>query len=229
MDYFKKRDAGKRKWIKKNSIFFLSIAVCLFILRADISIAATKDAILFFDKTAVSAKPGEPEISLVARVNPGSNTEQGINAVQLDIIFDPAIVHMKSIEKNSPFEILVAPDIAAVNESGLLTVPLFIAGSQVTKVSDVATIVFIPQGVEAISGIEFAPTADASIKDGAGTPVVGTRDGVVVNKSKITSTLGTLTKNFRKAIIILIIGIVTVMVVAYFKRDWIAKKYGKKL
>lgn len=150
------------------------------ILTPSLSMAATTDATLSLNPATVSTTVGGANVSLTARVNPGSNTVEGVNAVQLDVVFNPEVVHLVSVSAVAPFLVAATLDIAASNLTGTLSVPLFIGGSQVTSLADVATLVFSPQGTGNNSPISFAATADAAINDGSGTLVVSTRTGATV-------------------------------------------------
>lgn len=166
---------------KAVRIFGLSItALSLLFVHVSISQAATTDATLSFNPSSDSTTVGGSNVTYVARVNPGSNTVEGVNVVQMDITFVPSVVHLVSVTAASPFTILIAPDVTASNVSGTLSVALFIPASQVTTTSDVATLVFSPQGAGNNSSIAYAGTANAYVNDGSGTAVVATRTGATV-------------------------------------------------
>lgn len=139
---------------------------------------AKSDATLFFDKDAVSAQI-DKDFDLIARVNPGTNTDQGINAAQLDIVFDPAIVQLTSVKASSPFVEMGAPVID--NEKGTLSVALFIGASQVVETSDLATLTFHAKALSDKSSIAFASSSQVAIMDGKGTMVAGSRNKTLVN------------------------------------------------
>jgi hypothetical protein len=167
-------------FVKIFTFVFIFTLVLSCSLIPNVSLAATTDATLFFNPASQSVTLGGANFNLVARVNPGSNTVQGINAVQLDITFDPAVMHIVSITASGTFTVLGNPDITAANASGSLAVPFFMIASQITTTSDVATIIFHAQGAGTNSAVAFAGTANAAVDDGAGTPVVGTRTGATV-------------------------------------------------
>jgi len=139
--------------------------------------AATTDATLFFNPASTSQIVGA-DFNLVARVNPGSNTVQGINAVQLDVTFDHAVLQLSSITASSPFTVMGSATIN--NTNGTASVTLFILASQITTTSDVATLAFHAQANGTNSPVAYASSADAAVNDGNGTLVVGTRTGATV-------------------------------------------------
>ena len=174
---------------KKLSNFFLVFVFLMVVIFcfADISKAATTDATLFFNPSSASVNVGE-SFNLVSRVNPGSNTVQGVNTVQLNITFDPDVVHLSSITAASPFTLLMLPTIN--NTAGTASASLFIGGSQVTTTSDVATLAFQAQGAGTNSPVAYPSSADAAVNDGSGTKVVSTRTGATVTVSGDSYTVG---------------------------------------
>jgi hypothetical protein len=177
--------------------FFLGVVSLIImgsVLIPEFSHAETVDASLLLSPTTASTTTGGSNVSFTARVNPGSNTVEGVNAVQLDITFSPAVVHLVSIAAVAPFTALNSPNAAAItaaNVSGTLSVAFFIAGNEVTSLSDVATIVFSPQDAGNNSPIDFAGTANASVNDGSGTFVVSTRTGATVTVAENDTTMPT--------------------------------------
>jgi len=149
--------------------------------RESVSPAAIHDAALFFDQDSVAATVGQ-DFNLVARVNPGSNTEQGINAVQLDVTFDPTVMQLSKVTPVAPFMEMSAPIIDS--KKGTVLVDFFIGASQVTAVSDVATLSFHAKGAAVGATVDFSPKSDAAVNDGKGTMVTEARTGATVNIAK---------------------------------------------
>jgi hypothetical protein len=199
------RTASIFKFTKTFVAVFIFAFVISYILIPNISRAATTDATLLFNPASIVAMPNGSNFNLVARINPGSNTAQGINVVQLDIIFDPAAVRINNIIASKPFTILGTPDLSIANENGTLSVPLFILGSQVIATTDVATMVFTSQEAKTASSIVFASTANAAANDGSGTPVVGTRVNAMLTSS---STVPLWVKISGQVVIIIIAGVI---------------------
>jgi len=175
----------KFKIITRKTSFLLIVGIFFLVSCVPASKAATTDATLFFNPASTSQIVGA-DFNLVARVNPGSNTVQGINAVQLDITFDHAVLQLSSITAVSPFTVMGSATIN--NTSGTASVALFIPASQITTTSDVATLAFHAQANGANSPVAYASSADAAVNDGNGTLVVGTRTGATVTVSSATTT-----------------------------------------
>jgi len=140
--------------------------------------AATSDAILFFNPSSRSVSAGS-DFALVARVDPGSNTSIGINAVQLDVTFDPAQLQLDSIQKSDTFGTIFRS--ALINNSAGTASIVLITPSQpdITSTSDVATFNFHAQTAGS-SSVSFATSSDAAVNDDKGTLVVGTRTAAAV-------------------------------------------------
>jgi len=159
-----------------NVFLVLALLFSFNVITLPISKAATTDATLLFNPASYSADTGE-DFDLVAQVNPGSNTVQGVNAVQLDVTFDHTVLQLSSITAVSPFTILGSATIN--NTTGAASVALYIPGDEVTVTSDVATLDFHAEAA-GTSSVAFALTADAAVNDGNGTLVVGTRTPATV-------------------------------------------------
>lgn len=181
---------NKYKFPKLSFLAIIFSMAAYIFLVPTVAKAATVDATLLFNPNTNSTTMSGTNVTFTARVNPGSNNTQGVNAVQLDITFVPAVVHLVSATAAAPFVPMSTPDIAAANASGTLSVPYFIGGGQVTALSDVATLVFSPQGIGSNSPIAYALTANAAVNDGNGTLVASTRTGATItvasNGSDIT-------------------------------------------
>lgn len=184
--------------IARISSMFLTVAlVAVTVLFPVVSRAATIDATLLFNPSSTSVAVGA-DFNLVARINPGSNTVQGVNGVQLDITFNKTVLQLNSITASSPFSFAITPDATTItnaNLSGTLSVPLWIPGSEVTTTTDVATLSFHGQGAGTNSPVSFAATANAPVNDGGGTLVVATRTGATVTVTAADSTPPTFTIN----------------------------------
>jgi hypothetical protein len=136
------------------------------------------DASLFFDKETIVVSNGG-DFDLIANVNPGSNLEKGINAVQLDINFDPAVLELSKIESVAPFVQMGSPSID--NKNGTISATFFIGGSQVNKISSVATLSFHAKAANNDSLISITSTSQATVNDGSGSMVLGGK-----GKAKVT-------------------------------------------
>ncbi len=177
---------------KRSFSLFVVFALALsMIWNAQISRAATTDAALFFNPASTSVAVGA-DFNLAVRVNPGSNTVQGVNAVQLNITFNPAILQINTtvgvnhdgIIPSSPFVQISAATVDNVN--GTLSVALFIGGSQITTTSDVAILAFHAQTASANSPVAFASSADVAVNDDNGTYVVLTRTPALITVTGVT-------------------------------------------
>jgi hypothetical protein len=147
--------------------------------KTPIAKAATVDATLFFSPASTSQVVGA-DFNLVARVNPGSNTVQGINAIELHVTFDPAVLQLSSITKSSAFGTIfqaAAIDNNAGTGSIILMTP---AQPDITATADIATFAFHTQAAGINSPVAFTAASDAAVNDGNGTLVVGTRTGATV-------------------------------------------------
>jgi hypothetical protein len=128
------------------------------------------DASLFFNEDSISTSVGK-DFNLIAKVNPGSNVEKGINAVQLDVNFDSAILEFSNVSAVEPFMQMGAPVVD--NNKGTLSVAFFIGGSQIKSISDVANLTFKAKKVSADSVVSFASSAQVAANDGNGSMVLG--------------------------------------------------------
>lgn len=140
--------------------------------------AATSDAILFFNPSSRSVSAGS-DFALVARIDPGSNTSVGINAVQLDVTFDPTKLQLSDIQKSDAFGTIFK--VASINNNAGTASIVLITPSQpdITSTSDVATFNFHAQAAGS-SAVSFAASSDAAVNDDKGTLVVGTRTSASV-------------------------------------------------
>lgn len=137
--------------------------------------AATLNGSLSLTPASQSTAVGGSNVSYVVSLNPGSNS---VNAVQVDLIFDPAVVRLVSITQVAPFFPATSPDIAAANISGILHNAAFMAsGAGVASTQGVATLVFSPQGGGSNSAINFDADADAMDN---GATVIQTKTGATV-------------------------------------------------
>jgi hypothetical protein len=135
------------------------------------------DATLFFNQDSISVAVGK-DFDLIAQVNPGSNADKGVNAVQLDMTFDPAILQLSGVKEIAPFAQMGTAKID--NEKGTLSMVLFIGASGATSTSDLATLSFQAKNPSESSAISFASTAEVAINDGNGSMVLGTKKGATV-------------------------------------------------
>lgn len=166
-----------KKWF--NVILtILLLASVIAIFNKISSRAATSDAILFFSPSSRSVSAGS-DFALVARIDPGSNTSIGINAVQLDVTFDPARLQLDSIQKSDTFGTVFRS--ALINNSAGTASIVLITPSQpdITSTADVATFNFHAQSAGS-SSVSFATSSDAAVNDDKGTLVVGTRTAAAV-------------------------------------------------
>ncbi|KKP80223.1 MAG: hypothetical protein UR78_C0002G0009 [Candidatus Moranbacteria bacterium GW2011_GWF2_35_39] len=147
------------------------------------------DATLLFNPASTSVSAGS-DFNLVARVDPGSNTVDGdgVNAVQLDITFDPDVLQLNSMVAAGTFTRLATPTID--NLLGTASAAFFIAGDDVITVSDVATLSFHAQASATDSPVAFATSANAAVSDGLGTQVVATRTPATVTVTGVSYTVG---------------------------------------
>jgi len=170
-----------RKKIKTFALLFLVIFTLALsaIWNAQISRAATADATLFFNPASTSVAVGS-DFNLVARVDPGSNTVQGINVVELHITFNPAVLQLSSITKSSAFG-TVFQAAAIDNNAGTGSIVLMTpAQPDITATADIATFAFHAQAAGTNSPVVFTVASNAAVNDGNGTMVVGTRTGATV-------------------------------------------------
>ena len=147
------------------------------------------DATLLFNPASTSVSAGS-DFNLVARVDPGSNTVDGdgVNAVQLDITFDPDVLQLNSMVAAGTFTRLATPTID--NLLGTASAAFFIAGDDVITVSDVATLSFHAQASATDSPVAFATSANAAVSDGLGTQVVATRTPATVTVTGVSYAVG---------------------------------------
>lgn len=139
-----------------------------------------EDATLFFDRDSVSTSVGN-DFSLIAKVNPGSNAEKGINAAQLDITFDPTMLELTGVVISAPFAQMSTP--AIDNEKGTLSTVCFIGGSQVSQIADMATLTFHAKS-SGSSPVSYASSANVTVRDDNGSMVAGTRTPAIINISQ---------------------------------------------
>ena len=140
--------------------------------------AATSDAILLFNPSSSSVSAGS-DFTLVARINPGSNTSVGVNAVQLDVTFDPVNLQLSDIQKSDAFGTVFRS--ASINNSVGTASIVLITPSQpdITSTADIATFNFHAQAAGS-SSVSFATSSNAAVNDDKGTLVVGTRTSASV-------------------------------------------------
>jgi len=165
---------SKKLWAGNFKLAFV-LAGLLIMLYPAFSKAATTDATLSLTPSTRTVSTGT-DVTLTARVNPGSNTAPGVNAVQIDLTYDSSILQLEagSIAPASPFTIAVGPTEPAGNK---VSVALMDGGSQVTTTHDVAQFTFrtLTSGTATVS---LDSTSDAAVN---GTLVVSTRNGATVN------------------------------------------------
>lgn len=137
------------------------------------------DASLFFDNNAVSVSSGG-SFDLNAKVNPGSNVEKGINAVQLDLNFDPTVLELSEVVTVEPFMQMGTSNID--NNKGTLSATFFIGGAQAKSISDVARLTFHAKSVNVGSAVSFSSTAQVAANDGNGSMVLGNDNGKAIIK-----------------------------------------------
>jgi hypothetical protein len=178
---------------KINTLLKIFFLFCLGIFSPNLSRAAVIDATLLFNPATASSTLTGSNISLVAQVDPGSNTTEGINAVDANITFSPSVIHLVSFTPISPFIALNPPNdtaIATANITGTLSVALLIAGDDITSLTDIATLEFTPQGLGTNSLVAFAPSANAAVNNGQGTPVVATRENSLITITEFSKNIG---------------------------------------
>lgn len=139
------------------------------------------DASLFFDEDLISTSIGK-DFNLIAKVNPGSNVEKGINAVQLDLNFDAKVLELSEVVAAEPFMQMGTSNID--NNKGTLSATFFIGGAQAKAVSDVARLKFHAKSANTPSVVSFSQTAQVAANDGNGSMVLGKRGQASVKFSK---------------------------------------------
>lgn len=143
--------------------------------------AGFKDASLFFDRESFSVSLNS-DFEIIAKVDPGSNTTQGINAAQVDLKFDPAVLQFVKMEAVAPFSQIGAPIVD--NNKGVISSAFFIGADQVTKISDIVRLTFHAKTVKKDSLISVESSSELAIMDGKGTLVLANRRSASVNVNK---------------------------------------------
>ncbi|MEI7890706.1 MAG: cohesin domain-containing protein [bacterium] len=139
------------------------------------------DAALFFDNESIETFVGK-DFNLVAKIDPGSNVEKGINAVQLDFDFDGSKLEFFGATAMEPFAQMGSSVVD--NQRGIVSMTFFIGGSQLKNVSDVAKLSFRAKLASDETVIAFSQTAQAAANDGSGSMVLGVRGKTTVKISK---------------------------------------------
>lgn len=156
---------------------FLKVISAVFIITITFGISHNKvsaalDATLSFNQATISTTVGQT-VTLVARVNPGTNQ---VGAVELDITFIPSVLRLDSVTRSDSFNTtLEGPVIDNSNGTGSIDVGLLTnPATYVTTTSDVATFVFTTLTAATNSPVSIAMTSNASA---LGEYVVSTRTG----------------------------------------------------
>ncbi len=178
---------------KIPTIILAAIFVAIYCLPTIPVAKSATDAVLSFDEASVSVETGDT-VTLVARVNPGTNE---VGGVELDVTFNPSVLQLDSITRSDTFNItLGGPTIDNTGtgdtdgtgsiDVGLLTNP----ATYVTTTSDIATFVFTALADATDSPVAFAATSDASAH---GEYVVLTRTPAAVTVTEADVTPPTIT------------------------------------
>jgi len=156
-----------------TAVVIFILAFCWQVVSVEtVRAAAVVDAELLFTPATATVAAGSDQ-SLVASVDPGSNTVDGVNAVELHITFDYTVLQVNSITVNSTaFTQLSAPTYD--NGVGTATVVVFTT-TPVVAATNVATISFHAVSAATSSPVVFTTASNAAVDDGSGTPVVSTR------------------------------------------------------
>lgn len=155
--------------------------------QANADVAPVVDATLSLSASPTSSSVGGSNFTVTATLNPGSNTTidtggtefGGINTVQLDVTFDPNVVHFVSTTVLNPFTLVSQTTVTNANNTGNFQL-VVMASPVVFATTDVATLVFSPNGSGNNSAIDLANTSDAAFS-GTGANLVATRTGTTVS------------------------------------------------
>ncbi|MEI7890703.1 MAG: cohesin domain-containing protein [bacterium] len=167
--------------MKKTLHFFrfgILVAI-LFLLNVSNSKATAVDASLSLSPSITTTSVGGSNITYTATVNPGTNTVNGVNAVQMDITFDRLVLNLVSVAPAGTFSIMTPQNIATANSTGKISVSLYIAGGSVTATSDLATLIFSSIGTGTNSQIAFDNTCDV-VENNTYASVLATRNDATI-------------------------------------------------